>query len=104
MLHPLHTEAVLASLRVYHDKFYEHYRHTGRSTIQAFETLARAMREPGVWIPIRDHFGTHNADFCLELMMRDMLQKLAFQHFKFSVFEQRRYVCFGEPQTKHPPR
>lgn len=83
-LHPLHT---LKWIKAFLDQGYRieeiRSRRTGKSTVQAFTYIAKAISNPGKHIEVSDHFGTREATHHLLMMMRKMVDLLELQHIHF---------------------
>lgn len=58
-----------------------YFRGTGRSTCLAFETIAKAMRNPGSWIDAIDHYPTHQANIKLVRLIENIIASLELKGF-----------------------
>lgn len=54
---------------------------TGRSTVIALQTIARALSNPGARVAIIDHHGTIESNKCLARMVQDLIERLEFEGF-----------------------
>jgi|JI10StandDraft_1071094.scaffolds.fasta_scaffold90167_4 hypothetical protein len=103
-MHPLHTEALSqkfladTGIRIGH-------RHTGRSTARGLHAIANAIQNPGVQVPIQDHFGTLMADQHLARMIERQVAMLELKHLKvkFGLNGKNPYIIFGDPCVNNVP-
>lgn len=58
-----------------------HTRGTGRSTAQAFDYLALAMRNPHQWHKVEDHSRCHFQSAILCARLQDYIRSLGLDHF-----------------------
>ena len=65
------------------------------STATALELLSTAMKNPGHWILIKNHFPSPDADKYLMKMMDDIICKLELRDFQFSAVGREWFVAFG---------
>lgn len=69
---------------------------TGRSTQIAFQLLAEAYKHRGMWIHVKDHYGTHNADVYLLDEIDEIIGKLGFYGFEFDRHQCRFKLMWGK--------
>lgn len=66
------------------ERFSLKHRRTGISTRFALQTLLDALGSPGKAIPIKDHYGTREADRILMRTVQDMANRLELEHLEFN--------------------
>lgn len=72
------------------------HRNTGRSTIQAFEAIARAMKAPRTRVYLHDHSGVPRGDEWLANKVKSIVARLDMQCFTFGESITGHYMVFGE--------
>lgn len=92
-MHPLHTEmpdAFKDWIKI------DPSRATGRSTVIALKSIARAIHNPHQRIYVQDHHYGDQADRHLLEMIKRYVYNLQFKYFSFGKSITGFWVCFGE--------
>lgn len=63
---------------------YEQLRRSGKSTARALSYVSEAIKKPGEWIDVSDHFPGRQADLHLFSMISDIVQQLGLIDFEFN--------------------
>lgn len=58
-------------------------RGTGKSTARALELIATAIKNPGTYVGVLDHYGTTKSDQILFRRVQELVKKLELEHFQF---------------------
>jgi hypothetical protein len=61
------------------------FRRSGRSTALIHKYIAMAMLNEGVWVEVKDHYPSTQADRELLRGMRDVVVRLGYEHFLFNL-------------------
>lgn len=82
-LHPLHSVEFITGYVRNTGEYFPTERCTGRTTILALGYIQLALTNPGKELVLQDHHGTRNADRELCRRIRDMVEQLRLDYFKF---------------------
>ncbi len=69
-------------------------RQTGRSTAQGLKAIHDAIYQPGEPVPIRDHYGTHEANKLLAMKINTLIDKLELRGFEITKKPMGYYLTF----------
>ncbi len=73
-------------------------RQIGTTTAIAFETIAKAIKNPYTWILILDHYGTAEADRHLQMVISRVCTSLELKQIYFKMVNSKFFVAFGDPK------
>lgn len=96
-IHPLHSVDKVANFVRDTGQYFNPERCTGRTTVIALRTIARAMENPRQWIKVEDHEGTLGANRHLLRVIGSALQALGLGYFRLD--HNKLAICFGEPDA-----
>lgn len=96
-IHPLHSVDKVVNYTRATGLYFNPERCTGRTTIIALRTIARAMENPREWIKVEDHEGTVSSNRYLLGVIGNALHDMGLGLFKLN--PTKLAICFGEPDA-----
>lgn len=74
-------------------------RYSGRTTHAAFMHLCMGIENPELWIPVKDHYETHEANKHLFSVIHDMVTKLELNGWYFDSLHLKIMFVLDEPEV-----
>lgn len=95
--HPLHSQRIVELWDSYEPGGYQanKYRRTGRSTAIALKAISDAIRDPGMLIPLIDHYRGRQSAQHLRLMVDGAVRALELREMNLIDRNGAYFLCFG---------